>query len=240
LERAGVDLAPEAAVQVWLLGVVAVTVACSALAPSLAFVAVPTLVGASPFALRVAKGRGDRRVASALPQATRSVAAELRAGGTIHTAIGRLAEAPSPLRPDFAAVAARLRMGASIPDALAPWPDQRPVPGARALAGALAAASEFGGGAAVALDGLAASLDDRLTIAAETRAQSAQARVSAVVVALAPAGYLGLSVLVDRSALDSLFARPVGRVCLAAGLGMDVLAVVWMRRLTRSRDAAGL
>jgi tight adherence protein B len=238
LDRAGSDLGPEAALQVWLLSIAAVAVGAGAFEPRLIPVAVPAVALAPIALMRMASSRGDRRAAAALPQAIRAIASELRSGGTVRSAIDRLSGEASCLRGDFRGIAVRLGFGASLPDALGPWPERRPIAGVRACSGALVVTGELGGAAARPLEGLAKSLEDRLAVVAETRAQSAQARVSAIVVGCAPLGYLAMSTAIDRDALDTLLSRPVGRLCLAVGLALDVLAVMWMRRIVRDRDSA--
>ena len=69
---------------------------------------------------------------------------------------------------------------------------------------------------------------------AEARSLSAQARLSALVVGAAPAGYLVLSSLADPRSITDLVATPTGRVCFALGLVLETLAVLWMRRIVRS------
>jgi Flp pilus assembly protein TadB len=58
-----------------------------------------------------------------------------------------------------------------------------------------------------------------------------------VVVGAAPVAYLAFSALVDPSSVALLVGTPAGQVCLALGIGLDVLAIVWMRRVVRD-DAA--
>ena len=83
-----------------------------------------------------------------------------------------------------------------------------------------------GGRSADALDGLATSLRDRLAVAAEARALSSQARMSAVVVGGAPLAYIAWSALVDPHALHVLTGTLFGRVCLLLGLGLEALGGV--------------
>jgi len=128
----------------------------------------------------------------------------------------------------------RTQLGLPLADALAAWPAEHDAPGVRAAAGALAVATTVGGRAADAIDGLAASLRDRLDAMAEARSLSAQARLSAVVVGAAPLGYLAFAALVDPGAVTALVSTGVGRVCLAVGLGLEALAALWIRRILRS------
>jgi tight adherence protein B len=169
-----------------------------------------------------------------LPGALEQVAAELRGGGTVAAAVDRLASGAGAVASDLERVCVRTRLGLPLADALAGWPDEHDAPGVRAAAGALAVATTMGGRAADAIDGLASSLRHRLDAVAEARSLSAQARLSAVVVGAAPLGYLAFSALVDPAAVTALIDTAVGRVCLVAGLGLEALAGLWIRRILRS------
>jgi tight adherence protein B len=99
------------------------------------------------------------------------------------------------------------------------------------VVGALEVALAVGGPSAGALEGLAESLRDRRGTAEESRALSSQARLSAVIVGAAPIASVGLSAAVDRRLLGALLGPGPGRVCLVAGLGLEILAAAWMHRI---------
>jgi tight adherence protein B len=162
------------------------------------------------------------------------VAAELRGGGNVAGAVERIGRSQSPVARDFARVHARTRLGLGLADALTAWPSERDQPGVSAAAGALSVAVSLGGRAADAIDGLASSLRHRLDAAAEARALSTQARMSAVVVGMAPLGYLVFVALVDTRSVTALTSTGVGRVCLVVGLALEALAALWIRRVVRS------
>ena len=110
--------------------------------------------------------------------------------------------------------------------------------GVDASAGALALCASVGGKSADALDGLATSLRDRLGVAAEARALSSQARMSAVVVGGAPIAYIAWSALVDPHAVHVLTGTGFGRVCLAVGLALEAVGGWWMRSIVRNGSRA--
>src|SRR4029077_16194433 len=119
-------------------------------------------------------------------------------------------------------------------DALDAWAREQPAPGVEVAAGALAMCATVGGSAADALEGLASSLRDRGAVAAEARAVSAQARFSAIVVGGAPLLYLAWSAVSDANALHAPTGAPVGRVCIAVGVGLELVGILWMRRILRA------
>jgi tight adherence protein B len=234
LHTADVHIEPESAVLLWLVATLSATLLCSSVAPGLVIPVGLGVVVSGPVALHLARGRVERRFASSLPIALEQVAAELRGGGTVASALDRLAAAPGPVAADVRRVQTRIRLGLSLGDSLAAWPGDHDAPGVRAAAGALAVAATLGGRAADAVDGLAASLRHRLDAAAEARALSAQARLSAIVVGTAPIAYLAFSGLVDPGSASALVGTDVGRVCLVLGSACEVLAALWIRRILRS------
>lgn len=141
------------------------------------------------------------------------------------------------LSADLAEVVARVDAGSSLAESLGRWRGDRPhPPEVGVVAGALEVAHTVGGRVAAPLEGLAAALRDRADVARELHAQSAQARLSALVVGLAPVGLVGLSLLGDGRVVAALVGTAPGRACLLAGVVLEALAAAWMRRiLTRAR-----
>jgi tight adherence protein B len=169
-----------------------------------------------------------------VPPTIERIASELRAGGTVSTAIVALAHSDALLANDFGRMQARCCLGASVSDSLRAWSRERRLPGVDAAAGALSMCASVGGRAADALEGLAASLRDRGALAAEARALSAQARMSAYVVGGTPLLYLAWSAVVDRHALHAVIGTSVGRICLLLGCGLEIAGGAWMRRILRA------
>jgi tight adherence protein B len=233
LARADVDLAPDDALRLWLLG----TIVLAGLGAALTTIAaVPfALVGLAggPLALWWARHRGDARALAALPGALDRVAAGLRAGTTVGESLHELAGAPGPLGPDLRRLDARRALGVGLADALGGWARERPVGGVRAVTGALALAIDVGGACSVALEGLGESLRARDAAVKEASALSAQARISAVVVGSAPLAYLGFASVADPASLDLLLTTGPGRACLLAGLVLEALGAWWMHVLLR-------
>ena len=233
------DLALDAepAVELWAGAVAAAGLVAAALSPGLVLPALLVTIAAAPASLWVLRTRAQRRYAAALPLALEQIAAHLRGGGTVGHGVAALAGGDGPLAGDVRRVQARADLGVGLADALAAWPVERDLRDVRAVAGALAVAETLGGRSAHALDGLAASLRDRIGAAAEARSLSAQARLSAVVVGASPLAYLVFSALVDPGSVGVLVGTGTGRVCLVVGLLLEVVAGLWMRRILASTEA---
>jgi tight adherence protein B len=233
LDAAAFTATPESAVEAWALGVVIAGVAGFGLSPAVGVVAGAAVAIGLPIALLSAGTRRARAVAASVPDALELVAAELRAGGTVPSALAAISNRDGPLAADMTRVQSRVGLGASLDDALQGWTREHAVFGVDAAAGALALCVRVGGNAADALDGLAASLRARLAVAAEARALSAQARYSAWVIGLLPIGWFAVTAVADPGSLLPLVATGAGRICAAVGLGLELLGVTWMRRILR-------
>lgn len=233
LLSADVPLEADAAVQVWLLAALAAGCLAAGLEPVVAPAAVGAALVSGPLGLYAARHRGRRRRVVELPIALELVASELRSGGTVFGALDALARGDGPLATEFARVNRRRALGAPLDASLEAWATERADAGVSSAAGALAVAASTGGRAADALDGLASSLRDRFEIAAEGRALSAQARLSAIVVGSLPVAYLAASALFDARQVRLLTGTTFGLGCLVVGLAFEVLALAWIRRLLR-------
>jgi tight adherence protein B len=235
LDAAAVEVTVERALSTWMWSVtVAGVLGFGVGGPQIALgLAMLAGIGA-PVAVWSMHERRGRLIAAVVPETLERVASELRSGGTVATAISAVASAGGPLAPDMARVDTRVRLGASLVEALGAWARERSVVGVDAAAGALAMCSSVGGRAADALEGLATSLRDRLGVAAEARAMSSQARMSAVVVGGAPVAYIAWSAIVDPHGLQVLTGTGFGRVCLVLGIGLEALGGWWMRSIVRS------
>lgn len=238
LDDAALGSTPEQAVEIWLLAAGSVAVVAFGLAPISGALAAVAMLTGGPIALHASRHRRERLIVAAVPDTLDRIGSELRAGGTVTTAVAGIAEGNGVLASDFARVEARVRLGASLSDALRSWARERRAFGVEVAAGALALTTSVGGAAADALDGLASSLRDRMSVVAESRALSAQARYSAWVIGLAPVGYLASTALVDPRSVQLLVGTSAGRVCAVCGLGLELLGAIWMRAILRAGDLA--
>lgn len=236
LDAAALDLDGAAALQLWCSVAAGVGFLGAAAfgAIGVGLVAGGVVLAAGPIGLFAARGRRDGTLACEVPVTIDRIASEMRAGGTVSTAIAAVAESDARISDDFARVRARCELGAPLIESLRAWSVQRQVPGVDVAAGALAMCAAVGGRSADALEGLATSLRDRNALIAEARALSAQARMSAYVVGGTPLLYLAWSAIVDRDALHAVVGTSVGRICLLAGCALEVIGGLWMRRILRA------
>ena len=182
---------------------------------------------------RVGRGRRDRNLEVALPNALDGIARSLRSGASLHQAVADAAtDAHGTLGADLRRVARDVDDGVPLSDALARWSGDRSLSGVRLATAALALGAETGGASAQAIDGVAATLRINLAIAGDVRALASQARMSALVIVLAPVAFTMLATGTDDRTAAFLFRTPFGLLCLVLGLGLDALGWLWMRRIT--------
>jgi len=185
---------------------------------------------------RLTKARRASEVRAALVGVVEGVAAGLRSGAGVRIALADAASlAPGDLAVELDAVSRLAQQGRPLNEALSGWQQQRRDAGVRMLVGAIAVITETGGRGGAALDGLANTLRDRLAIEGEVAAMSSQARISAVVIVVAPLVFaLGMAAT-DPGTAHFYVATPLGWGVLAMGLALDAIAATWMRALARVR-----
>ena len=201
----------------------------AALALAAAAAAVP--VTARLRARAAARHRRDHQ----LPGALERLATALRSGASLPQALHEVGEAlDPPLGPEMATLARATERGRPLREVLDEWSGAHDDPGTRLAATALVLATVVGSTPAQAIDGVAATVRERLDLAAERRALAVQARTSALVLSVAPVGFAALLVVGDTAAAGFLLGTAAGWACLALGLALDLAGAWWMTRLSRS------
>lgn len=172
---------------------------------------------------RRARHRLDLRVPDALERVVR----RLRSGSTLASALRAVGEED----PVLARVARELAQGRSLRESVQAWRAEDDRPNRTLAATALELASTTGGASAGVLDGVAASLRERIGLEREVAALSSQSRASAVVLIVAPVAFAAAAAIVDHRILEVLVGRPIGWACIGLGLGFDAIGGLWMARL---------
>lgn len=216
-----------------LIGVVLATVVLAGAHP--VFVAAAAVAALRPawflaamalWGLLGAGRRGNRGVAGAEATFLHGVAAELRAGaglrGALESAAGRAPEL------SLGSVVRRAVTGRPLPEVAAELAAALPGNG-RLAAAAVRTAGATGGRVADVFDGLALMALEEAELARERRVATAQARLSAMIVAGLPVLFLAVLVVTGRLELLS-GAGAAGMALLTAGLTLLAVGVIaiWM------------
>lgn len=179
--------------------------------------------------------RAGQRMAASLPEALDDVARALRAGTSLRNALlDAAAGGTAPARAALGAIVADADRGRTLREACDRWAASAATSEVRLVAVALGLAADGGPNPARAVEGAAATVRERLSLVADVRAQAAQARLSAAVLAVLPLAFTGWLVLSDDRVRSFLVASPLGWACLAAGAALDGVGAWWMQRITGS------
>lgn len=186
-------------------------------------------------ALRSARRRRRERCAQAAPAVARAIADAL-AGG--HSVRGALAEAArggvsGPAAADLRAAAHELAMGERTDAVLERWRRRAGHPACDAVAAAIGLQREAGGDLAGLLRGLAAALEGQVRAEADARGLTAQARFTALIVAVLPLAGALLTELASPGYTADLVRRPVSAILVATSLALQLAAWVAVRRISR-------
>lgn len=191
-------------------------------------------------AARAARGRREatartRRFEEQIPDALRSMAAALRAGQSLAQALASAhEEAAPPMRDALGTALARLAAGTPMDEALAALERACPAPSAPIALGAIRVGRASGGNLPVILDATADAAAERRRLAAARRAATAQARLSAWVVAAMPVAFFVLLGAGAREQLRAALSEPAGWALLAAGTILEATGILWVRRLVEA------
>jgi len=169
-----------------------------------------------------------------LGDAVSSVAAGLRAGLSLPQAIRFAAdEGEPPLGPRLRGVVDRTAMGIPFDDALATFAGANDGPDVRLIVGVLRLHRRTGGDLPRVLDGLASTLRERRGAAREVRSLTAQARLSGAILGFLPIGFFLFLSVTSREDIAAAYRSRIGATAILAGLLLQGLAFVWIRRLLR-------
>ena len=157
------------------------------------------------------------------------VARSLRSGSSLTTAVADSAATESTMSRLIVPVARAVNRGDSLVTALDAT-DVDPVSAAGLAFAVLRSCARFGGPAAAPLERAAAALRARDAVAAEQRAQSAQAQLSARVLTLVPIALLAILTTTDAKVRAAL-GTPAGAAVVLLGAVLNGAGALWMRRI---------
>jgi len=181
----------------------------------------------------LARRRNDRLVARGMPDALDELARALRSGATLGQALQEVGGAGGPARTSLAELGRRGEHGAGLAGAASTWAAASPTAEVRAAAAAISLGASGVASPAIGVEAVAGSLRARHAMAAEVRAHSAQARLSAAVLAVLPVAFTGWVALTQPAAVQFLLGTPAGLTCLALGLALEAAGVLWIVAIVR-------
>jgi tight adherence protein B len=193
-------------------------------------------VGAWGLARRLGGRRSRRAVAARrdeqLADAVGALTSAVRAGLSLPQALAYAArEAEPPFADDLDALVGSLDAGVPMADAVTAWVERVGTDDARLVGAVLELHRRSGGDLPAVLDQVAATIRERVAAAREVRALTAQARLSGLILGLLPIGFFAFLWLTSRREIEGALSTPAGVASIAIGLGLELGAFVWIRRL---------
>lgn len=185
-------------------------------------------------ALALRRRRRAAEVARGAPAVARALADALGGGHSIRGAIAAAARSggvPGPAGDELRTAAASLHLGEPTVAVLERLRARAGDRGWDALVAATLLQRDAGGDLVSLLRGLSARLDEARRAEADARTVTAQARMTAWMVAALPAGAAVLAELAAPGYLASLAASPLTGALVACSIVLQVLALVAIRRI---------
>lgn len=169
-----------------------------------------------------------------LPYALDIVRSSLEAGHSLVRGLQVVVdEFTDPLGTEFRAVLEQSRLGLPLPRALEDMLKRVPLPDLRLLVIAVKVQAEVGSSLAQIVGRLGEILRSRQRLQAQIRALTAQGRMGGMIVGLLPVLVLAAFSVVQPSYTRTLFEDPSGLFLLKVALGLDLAALLVIRRLLR-------
>ncbi|MFZ0660292.1 MAG: type II secretion system F family protein [Candidatus Binataceae bacterium] len=169
-----------------------------------------------------------------LPFALDLIKSSLEAGHSLQRALQVVVgEFSDPLGVEFRTVLEQSRIGLPLPRALDDMLKRVPEDDLRLLTVAVKVQSEVGSSLAQIVGRLSEIVRIRQRLRLQIRALTAQARMGGWVVGILPVLVLAAFSLIQPGYTDSLFHDPTGQKILKFAMGMDLAAILAIRRLLR-------
>jgi tight adherence protein B len=185
----------------------------------------------STIGLRLWRGhcrrRGAARRRREVMEVCESLAAELRAGLPPIVALEQTAELMSELAPAVAAA----RLGGDVPVVLRELARRPGAEALRSVAAGWEIAQRTGGTLAAVLERVVGGIRDDESARREVESALGPPRATARLLAMLPLGGIGLGTSMGASPLHVLLETPYGLACLAFGISLALLGLLWVERL---------
>jgi len=191
------------------------------------------ILAAGPWYLvRRLAGSRRQKIEDQLADAMVVFSSAIRAGLSIPQALEILAvECRPPIKQEFAQLVSEYRLGKPLERTLEEAKGRLKSENFVLFAASLLASRESGGRLNETVDRMSASLLEIQRLERKVDSETAQARKSAIYMAVAPAAILLLYFYMDPYSTQLLFTTLAGQLLLASAVGLDLAAYLWARAI---------
>ncbi len=184
--------------------------------------------------IRFRRKRRLKAFGAQLPYALDLIKSSLEAGHSLQRALQVLVgEFSDPLGGEFRTVLEQTRIGLPLGRALTDLLQRVPEDDLKLLVVAVRVQNEVGSSLAAIVGRLSEIVRLRQRLRLQVKALTAQSRMGGMVVGLLPVLVLFAFSLIQPGYTDSLFYDPTGQALLKAAVGLDLMALLAIRRLLR-------
>ncbi|OZI57694.1 type II secretion system F family protein [Bordetella genomosp. 4] len=178
------------------------------------------------------RGRRLARFERQLPSALLALASALRAGVGVPAALRHIADhSEAPLAQEFGLLLREQRLGVSFETALTNLHARMPSEASALFVASLNVASHTGGNLAEILEGIAATLRERLKWQEKVRTLTSQGRLQAWIVGALPLLLLCVLSYLEADAMAMLWQTPTGWAVLAVLCMLEAGGMLLIRRI---------
>jgi len=168
-----------------------------------------------------------------LPDALLMMSGALRAGASFPTALEAVVqETPPPISQEFDLLMREIRLGIDLDIAMRNVERRIPIPDFMMMTAAVTIAREVGGNLAEALESVARTLREKLTMEGKIKALTSQGRMQGIVMTCLPLFLMLVLRFMEPKAMAPLFTEPVGWATLAVIGVMELLGYFSISKIT--------
>lgn len=176
--------------------------------------------------------RREKKFLEQLPDAVDVIVRGIKAGLPLFDSIKVVAaDAPEPLRSEFAAIVETQAIGMPLGEACERLYERMPLPEANFFGIVIAIQQKAGGNLSEALGNLSKVLRERKKMKAKIKALSTEAKAGAVVIGSMPAVVMVLVYLSTPKYIEVLWLDPTGRLMLAGSMILMTMGILVMKRM---------
>lgn len=156
----------------------------------------------------------------------------IKAGQSLTQSMERVVEnITGPLSQEFSLVLNKVRLGMSVEDALNEFGERIPRQDVQMFVTAVNILKETGGNLAETFQTIVTTVRERQKVEKKIEALTAQGTMQAVIITLVPLLLLGIFLVLDPNYVMPLFTKPLGWVCLALMLTLQVIGLIVMKKI---------
>ena len=218
----------------WLIGIAVSFVGLAFVLSNVAFaILIAVLLVCVPwYLLRRMAERRRLKIEDQLADSMVMLSNAVKAGLSLPQALELLAsQLPRPINVEFHQIVAEYKMGKPLERTLTEAKERLRSENFALFVAAMMASHESGGRLNETVERIAKSVLEMQRLDRKVRSETAQARRSAVYMAVAPAFILAAYYFVDPANTQMLFVHPAGQLLLAVAVVLNVVAYLWARMI---------